>query len=85
MTIDLAPRTIHDLRRFPELLNEVQEPAGGDPRLAEHVREPLARVDVSPDGRSGLDHGSWSICYPLYPGAHEPILELSIDASKLGS
>jgi 4,5-DOPA dioxygenase extradiol len=76
------PRTIHDFGGFPRALFEVQYPAPGSLALAERVRELLAPTDVALDQEWGLDHGCWSVLVHVYPRAHIPIVQLSIDETK---
>ena len=61
VTIDTAPRIIHDFGGFPKELFQVRYNAPGDPELASRVRHLLAPIDVSPDESWGLDHGTWSV------------------------
>ena len=76
------PRTIHDFGGFPPELFEVQYPAPGDPILAEHVQELLAPLPVKLDQQWGLDHGTWSILYHVFPKADVPVLQLSLDSRQ---
>lgn len=83
VTISAKPRTIHDFGGFPRELYEVQYPAPGDPELAQHVQSLLAPlVDVLPDDRWGLDHGTWSVLCHVFPEADVPVVQLSIDETK---
>lgn len=77
------PRTIHDFGGFPRALYEVQYPARGDPALAAQVRELLAPAQVVADTSEwGLDHGTWSVLRHVYPNAHIPVVQLSLDATQ---
>lgn len=85
VTINTAPRTIHDFGGFPRELYEVQYPAPGDPELARRVQKMLAPIPVEFDERWGLDHGTWSVLRHVYPKADIPIVQLSIDETKPAS
>jgi len=73
------PRTIHDFGGFPEALYQCQYPARGEPQLAERVRTLLAPTAVRLDKAWGLDHGTWSVLYHVYPDADVPVVQLSLD------
>jgi len=85
VTVNTAPRTIHDFGGFPRELYEVQYPAPGDPDLARRVQKLLAPLAVELDERWGLDHGTWSVLCHVYPKADIPIVQLSIDETKPAS
>jgi 4,5-DOPA dioxygenase extradiol len=85
VTVNTAPRTIHDFGGFPRELYEVQYPAPGDPDLARQVQKLLAPLVVDLDERWGLDHGTWSVLCHVYPKADIPIVQLSIDETKPSS
>ena len=85
VTVNTAPRTIHDFGGFPRELYEVQYPAPGDPELARRVQKMLAPIPVEFDERWGLDHGTWSVLRHVYPSADIPIVQLSIDETKPAS
>lgn len=82
VTVADSPRTIHDFGGFPKPLYEVQYRAPGSPPLAARVRELLRPLDVQPDARWGLDHGTWSVLVHLYPEADVPVVQLSIDETR---
>jgi 4,5-DOPA dioxygenase extradiol len=82
VTIETAPRTIHDFGGFPKELFQVRYNAPGDPELASRVRHLLAPLAVSPDEPWGLDHGTWSVLCHVYPRADIPVVQLSIDETK---
>jgi 4,5-DOPA dioxygenase extradiol len=73
------PRTIYDFGGFPRELYEIRYPAPGDPELAARVRDVLAPTLAELDETWGLDHGTWSVLYHMFPEANIPVVQLSID------
>ncbi|MGZ6249477.1 MAG: 4,5-DOPA-extradiol-dioxygenase [Syntrophales bacterium] len=79
VTAMTAPHTIHDFGGFPRALYEVKYPAPGSPELATRVQELLEPLAVGRDMQWGLDHGTWSVLYHVFPHADIPVIQLSID------
>lgn len=81
------PRTIHDFGGFPQELFDQQYPAPGNPAVARSLSNELkspatgAAVGID-DTEWGLDHGTWSVLKPMFPQAHIPVLQLSMDYSR---
>jgi 4,5-DOPA dioxygenase extradiol len=77
---DIQPKIIYDMYGFPDALYKVVYPAPGSPILAQETRN-LISADVTIDNTWGIDHGTWSILYKMYPKADIPVFQLSIDSS----
>ena len=82
ITVNDAPRTIHDFGGFPKELFQVQYSAPGNPELARRIQELLGPMEVKLDDAWGLDHGTWSVLCHVYPDADIPVIQLSIDETK---
>jgi aromatic ring-opening dioxygenase catalytic subunit (LigB family) len=75
-----APGMIYDYGGFPPHTYQIQYPAPGDPQLASRVAGLLdaAGQPAALDPERGLDHGTFSMLYPVYPDADMPVVQLSI-------
>ncbi|TFW27302.1 DODA-type extradiol aromatic ring-opening family dioxygenase [Massilia horti] len=75
-----APGMIYDYGGFPPHTYQIQYPAPGDPALAARVAELLgaAGMTAGTDPQRGLDHGTFSMLYPIYPEADMPVVQMSI-------
>ncbi|MFP5245320.1 MAG: 4,5-DOPA dioxygenase extradiol, partial [Thermoanaerobaculia bacterium] len=67
---------------FPRALYEVTYPAPGAPELVTRLQTLLAPIEVQPDLRWGLDHGTWSVLVHVFPDADVPVVQLSIDETQ---
>lgn len=77
------PKTIHDFMGFPEELTNIEYPASGSPSVAETISHSITKSNIQLDDyRWGLDHGTWTVLYHLFPNANIPVLQLSIDMSQ---
>lgn len=72
--------TIHDFRGFPRELYEMRYPAPGSPLVAGEVVDLLNRegLEAAVDEKRGLDHGAWVPLMLMWPDAHIPVLQLSV-------
>jgi 4,5-DOPA dioxygenase extradiol len=73
------PRTIHDFSGFPQALYEIEYPAPGAKDLAQNIQIRLGQEDVFLNPDWGFDHGTWSVLRWMYPKAHIPVIQLSIN------
>ena len=75
---DPAPRQVYDMYGFPQELYELKYPAKGSPKIAGAVSS-LLGSQVQEDNSWGIDHGTWSVLWRMYPQAEFPICQLSVD------
>jgi 4,5-DOPA dioxygenase extradiol len=72
------PRMIYDMYGFPAALYALKYNAEGSAEFA-HMTKELVKRDVKIDNSFGIDHGTWSVLYRMYPQADIPVYQLSID------
>ena len=78
------PQTIHDFAHFPPELSAIQYPAPGSAPLALRIKNRIQAQTthcVLEESEWGLDHGSWSVLKYLFPKAHIPVVQMSLDGS----
>ncbi|WP_159885592.1 DODA-type extradiol aromatic ring-opening family dioxygenase [Paenibacillus puerhi] len=73
--------TIYDFGGFPDELYTLTYPAKGSSRIAADVKQRLESqgIAVHTDYTRGLDHGSWTLLYRMYPKADIPVIQLSVN------
>ena len=80
------PKTIHDFGGFPQELFDQQYPAPGDVAAAQAIGQLVKQRGSLPLGLDidqwGLDHGTWGVLKPMFPGADIPVIQLSMDYSR---
>lgn len=79
-SIDKYPM-IYDFYGFPDELYRIEYPASGSPELAEEVRTLLQQAGLPSvaDATRGVDHGTWTVLYHLFPQANIPVVQLSVN------
>ncbi len=80
VSVNAKPPTLYDFGAFDNRLFEIKYPAKGHPQLAREVVQlnPL----IKEDAHMGLDHGAWTVLKYLYPRAHVPVFQLSLDLNQ---
>lgn len=76
------PRIIHDFHGFPGALFQKQYPAPGSPDLARFAQTTACQTPIALDLQWGLDHGAWVVLCRMFPQAHIPVVQLSLDRTK---
>jgi 4,5-DOPA dioxygenase extradiol len=78
VTAMAKPKTIHDFGAF---LKNCTEFSILLPETRGWLRNKnlVAKTQIGLDEKWGLDHGCWSVLKHLYPGAHIPVLQMSLD------
>ncbi len=74
----MHPKTIHDFFGFPEELYKTGFKTVGAPELAEKiVSSDSSHFSGSEDW--GIDHGTWSVLFHMYPAGDIPTTQLSLN------
>lgn len=78
--IDQTYETIYDFYGFPPELYEIEYPAKGSVSLAQKIQALLTDTGIPTnlDTARGLDHGSWTLLYKMYPKAEIPVVQISV-------
>lgn len=76
------PKTIHDFWGFPKELYDMTYPCPGSPAFAAETQKLITKVSVYSDTDWGIDHGTWIVLARMYPDAHIPVFQMSIDFPK---
>lgn len=73
--------TIYDFHGFPNELYEINYPAKGSVKIATMLQDQFqqAGIQAELDSNRGLDHGSWTLLYKMYPQAAIPVVQVSIN------
>ena len=86
LTAMAQPKTIHDFGGFPQELFDQQYPAQGDVAAAQAISQLVRQRNSQPLGLDidqwGLDHGTWGVLKPMFPGADIPVIQLSMEYSR---
>ncbi len=72
------PNMVYDMYGFPQELYKLIYKPKGAPELA-HLTKTIISREVAIDNSWGFDHGMWSVLCNMYPEAHIPVYQLSID------
>lgn len=83
VTAMAEPPTIHDFGGFPRELYNIRYPAPGSPSLADQIKKSITRTAIGLDNDWGLDHGAWTVIRHIFPEAKIPVIEMSLDYSKM--
>ena len=80
VTSGAQPALIYDYNGFPPHTYELRYPASGDPALAAHVAELLAKAGIAcrQDAERGFDHGVFIPLLLMFPEAEVPVVQLSL-------
>lgn len=72
--------TIYDFGGFPDELYQIKYPAKGSRALAAMLKQRFEQqgIAVRTDAHRGLDHGSWTLLYRMFPQADIPVIQISV-------
>ena len=73
------PNQVYDMFGFPNELYEVKYPVKGSKDLTTEVEKILGNeVKINDDW--GIDHGTWTVFFHMFPEAKIPVVQLSVNA-----
>lgn len=80
-SLDHLYDTIYDFYGFPDELYEVKYLAKGSTQLAKYIKGKFEQEGIRAelDSNRGLDHGSWTLLYKMYPKADIPVIQISVN------
>lgn len=74
-----VPTQVYDMFGFPKELYEVKYPVKGSKDLTTEVEKILGNeVKINDDW--GIDHGTWTVFFHMFPEARIPVVQLSVNA-----
>lgn len=79
--VSAKPKQIYDFYGFSEELYGVRYEPEGAPELAKQVCE-KSGGRFRPTTDWGIDHGTWTVLYHLFPEGNIPVFQISIDYHK---
>lgn len=73
--------TIYDFYGFPPELYAIKYPAKGSKQLASKLVDRFQKhgIAVRKEEKRGLDHGTWTLLYRMYPDANIPVVQISVN------
>ncbi|WP_138493864.1 DODA-type extradiol aromatic ring-opening family dioxygenase [Paenibacillus pinistramenti] len=73
--------TIYDFYGFPDELYTLKYPAKGSTAAAKQVTDFFTEhgIQWESDQTRGLDHGSWTMLYHMFPAADVPVVQISVN------
>ena len=75
------PKQIYDIYGFPPELYKIKYQPDGSPYLAQEIVKKSQNI-IKPTEEWGIDHGTWTVLYHLFPKANIPVIQISIDYRK---
>lgn len=72
------PQQIYDFRGFPAELSQIKYEPRGCKDLTNRLID-IYQDQVIVDDTWGIDHGTWTVLYHMFPDADIPVVQLSID------
>ncbi len=76
------PKTIYSFSGFPKELSTIEYNCPGSPLFATLTKQALMGTSVLEDTEWGIDHGTWVVLRHMFPHAHIPVYQMSIDVHR---